>query len=52
MPREISGQNIVWKIIQDGNLHEFRRMLSQRSITPYDVSTDSDSVLHVRLHAR
>lgn len=52
MPREVSDEHFVWGLTRNGNTHEFQRMLSQRSITPYDVSTNSESILHVRLHAR
>jgi hypothetical protein len=47
MPREISWDHESWWLIRDDNVSQFKVLLSERSITPYDVDEDGYSLLQV-----
>lgn len=47
MPREISWDHESWRLISDDNVSQFKVLLSERSITPYDVGEDGYSLLQV-----
>lgn len=48
MPREISITDVGWEYIHTGSIDCIRKSLSERTMTPFDVSPDGSSVLHVR----
>lgn len=47
MPREISWDHESWRLISDDNVSQFKVLLSERSITPYDVGEHGYSLLQV-----
>lgn len=47
MPHEISWGHESWRVINNGNVSQFKVLLSERSITPYDVGEDGYSLLRV-----
>lgn len=47
MPREISWDHESWRLINDDDVSQFKVLLSERSITPYDVDEDGYSLLQV-----
>ena len=52
MPREISNNHIWYDIVNKSNILEAKRMLSERSITPYDVASDGESILTVSVQSK
>ena len=47
MPRKIPWGHESWRLISDDNVSQFKVLLSERSITPYDVDEDGYSLLQV-----